>query len=180
MIFHVRQIPSCPGYFVSDTGRVWGRRKELAPYLSRLGGYPRIDIPVNGRCQHVKVHHAVAEAFLGPKPPGAFVCHRNDIPTDNRPANLYYGDASTNMLDAYRNGKHSRRGNRGEKGSAAKLTWKQVRDIRRQHANGGVSHRRLARDYGVVHATIWAILHNVTWQPQRSSATSETASERSR
>lgn len=160
MICHVRAIPSCPGYFVSDTGRVWGPRKELK-LQSRPGGYLRFR---GGRSRHrpkVMVHHAVAEAFIGPKPPGAWVCHRNDVATDNRMENLYYGNSSSNSRDAFRNG---RRSNKGEMGPRAKLTWPQVRAIRHRHALGTATQMELAREYGASKQMVYAIVHHFTWK----------------
>lgn len=56
--------------------------------------------------RNVLVHILVAEAFIGPRPPGMDVCHFNDVKTDNRPENLRYDTRSANMLDAVRNGTH--------------------------------------------------------------------------
>ena len=162
MIFRVRAIPSCPGYFVSETGRVWGkRRKELRPSAR---GTPRrlwFNPQINGRPRQMPIHHAVAEAFLGPKPPGAYVCHHNDDRFDNRVENLYYGNASTNLRDAYRNGCRSAA---GEHHPRAKFTWRQVRAIRKRHAAGGVTIAQSARDYGVSETAIRQIVHNRTWK----------------
>lgn len=159
MIFRVRAIPSCPGYFVSDTGRVWGPRKELK--LRMRGKYLIFSRRLHDRVHDVRVAYIVAEAFLGPKPPGAWVCHRNDVSRDNRVENLYYGNPSTNLADAYRN---RRRSSKGEKGANAKLTWKQVKHIRQQFASGAATQAELARKHGVVPRTIRFILDNTTWK----------------
>lgn len=158
MIFHVRPIPSCPGYFVSDTGRVWGPRKELKPYLWRR--YLVFHPSRNGKQPTVRVAHAVAEAFLGPKPPGAWVCHRNDVATDNRAENLYYGNRKTNTQDAFRN---ARLGWGPERNPQAKLTWEAVADIRRDYAAGGVTQKQLAKNYGVCPRVIWYVVNHKRW-----------------
>lgn len=158
MILHVRPIPSCPGYFVSDTGRVWGPRKELS--LSNRG-YPEFSPHVAGRHQTVAVAHAVAEAFLGPKPLGAFVCHRNDNRQDNHPENLYYGDAHTNNLDTYRNGGRSAK---GEAHPQTSLTWKEVAEIRRRYSAGGVTQAQLGKEYGVQQPAISRIVQQRRWR----------------
>lgn len=163
MICHVRPIPSCPGYFVSDTGRVWGPRKELR-FFNGTRGYLVFAGPrQNGRRQKsCFVHHVVAEAFVGPKPLGVFVCHHNDKRHDNRAENLYYGNASTNALDAFRNGRsHALT---GEEASNAKLTRAQVESIRRQYATGGITQKRLAKNHGVSFQNIHEIVHHHTWK----------------
>lgn len=159
MICHIRAIPSCPGYFVSDTGRVWGPRKELK-LQNDADGYLRFTGPGPRSQPKVLVHHAVAEAFLGPKPSSGWVCHRDDARTDNRVANLYYGNAHTNNLDTFRNGGRSQA---GEAHAHAKLTWNQVTAIRQQHKSGAATRRELARQYHVHERTIGRILQNLRW-----------------
>ena len=108
-----------PGYEVGDLGNIRsidrlvidknGRRlnyKGRVKKLRRSSGYLTVDLgwyePTH------KVHRLVAAAFLGPRPPGAFVCHRNDDKADNRPDNLYYGSNRSNSRDKVLNGKQQR------------------------------------------------------------------------
>jgi hypothetical protein len=59
-----------------------------------------------GKEQKRYVHSLVAEAFIGPRPPGLEVCHGDGIPTNNRPENLRYGSHGSNLLDRVRHGTH--------------------------------------------------------------------------
>jgi hypothetical protein len=54
---------------------------------------------------------------------------------------------------------------RGENNANAKLTWVGVRRARQLYDNGkaGRSIGSLAREFGVRHATMWAILRDKTW-----------------
>ena len=52
------------------------------------------------------VHHLVAEAFIGPRPEGMLVLHRDDDPFNNTVENLCYGTYSQNMRDKVANGNH--------------------------------------------------------------------------
>ena len=65
-------------------------------------GYPTINL---GR-KRTRVHVVVLEAFVGPRPPGAHGCHRDDDKENNTVANLYWGSRSDNMIDLVRNGNH--------------------------------------------------------------------------
>lgn len=60
----------------------------------------------DGQGSPVGVHVLVAEAFVGPRPPGLWALHKNDLPSDNRPENLYWGTQVQNAQDALRNGRH--------------------------------------------------------------------------
>ena len=160
MIFHVRQIPSCPGYFVSDTGRVWGPRKELR-LQANADGYLRFTGPGPRGQPKTLVHHVVAEAFLGAKPVGAWVCHRNDLRTDNRMANLYYGDVYTNNSDTFRNGGRSLA---GEAHTHARLTWNQVKRIRQEQNIDRTRLLGLAGQYGVSERAIRHVVERTNWQ----------------
>lgn len=50
------------------------------------------------------VHRLVLLTFVGPCPTGKLACHRNDIKTDNRLVNLYWGTPVQNSKDANHNG----------------------------------------------------------------------------
>jgi hypothetical protein len=59
-----------------------------------------------GSVRNFLVARAMLLAFVGPPPNGKNrACHRNDVPTDDRIDNLYWGSASDNVLDAVRNGR---------------------------------------------------------------------------
>ena len=67
---------------------------DTAGYLTvSIGGRPR------------RIQWLVAAAFIGPRPDGAMVLHGNDVKTDNRAANLRYGDGFDNARDAVINGR---------------------------------------------------------------------------
>lgn len=102
-------------YEVSDHGRVrslpridaqGGRRKLRIFKPSRMDawGHRGIKVRRDGVVRSVYVHHLVLEAFVGPRPPGMIACHWNDVPDDNRLANLRWGTIRDNRLDMIRNG----------------------------------------------------------------------------
>lgn len=83
-----REVPSAPGYTVSDYGRVRSPSGKLIGRASHVRGYVRVCI-AGGR--QVMVHQLVAEAFLGPAE-GRRVRHIDSSdPTNNRLDNLRYG-----------------------------------------------------------------------------------------
>jgi len=97
-------------YEVSDQGRVkslprtTGRRSPEYVLTPKLHDSKKLYLDVHlrdaaGRPHTRKVHHLVAEAFIGPRPPGQIVRHGLGGPSDNRLANLRYGTQAQNRAD---------------------------------------------------------------------------------
>lgn len=90
-------------YEVSDSGRV---RRVVPASGTRPGtilkpqynnrGYARVTLSVGSEKHHEFVHHLVAEAFLGPRPDGMCVDHRDDDKSRNEASNLQYVTLSEN------------------------------------------------------------------------------------
>jgi hypothetical protein len=98
------QIKQFPNYLVSSNGEIislkFGRWKLRSQTLNS-SGYPSITLydEQNGK-KTFKVHHLVCEAFLGPRPEGLVVNHKNGIKTDNRIENLEYCSVAENVHHA--------------------------------------------------------------------------------
>jgi len=101
-----RIIPSFEKYAVSNFGRVkrvtpaFGTRpgRLLTPWLSRKG-YPTVHV---GRKR--EVHVLVALAFLGPRPEGYEINHKDAKPANSYLDNLEYVTHQRNMQHAAENG----------------------------------------------------------------------------
>jgi hypothetical protein len=104
-----RDVAGAEGrYQVSDLGRVRSLRRGecvLKSQLNTNGYLVNYIYPSGGPRKLRSVHTLVAEAFLGPRPNGLDVRHKNDIKTDCRAGNLEYGTRSQNMKDAVKNGR---------------------------------------------------------------------------
>lgn len=110
-----RSIPGVDGYQASNMGRIRsldrlvpysdGRRRTHPGVVLKPGLHPSGHLLVGVGKRTWRVHRLVALAFFGES--DLPVCHKNDIPTDNRVENLYYGTYSDNMHDAVRNGHHA-------------------------------------------------------------------------
>lgn len=103
-----RPIAWAPSYAVSDRGRVMSFRGQqprvLCPSRNQWGylfvGLTRPD----GTRWTRSVHRLVADAFLGPCPPGMETCHNDGDKTNNAPSNLRFDTKSQNALDRVRHG----------------------------------------------------------------------------
>lgn len=128
----------------------------LKPSLT--SGYPFV-VLYRGGPKQVCIHDLVAMAFIGPKPPGFVVNHKNLNKTDNRSCNLEYVTHHENVLHGWENGATER----GENHHLAVLTDDQVREIRRRYATEKVTQAALGDEFGVEQALVSMIVHRKRW-----------------
>lgn len=158
-----RRIEGWPGYWVTNTGRVWSDKsgRWLKPHRNEKG-YPVLQLYDRGRCRGTYVHQLVAAAFLGPKPVGMETRHLNGDKQDNRPENLRYGTPRENRRDAFEHGT-AVCPCVGAENPRAKLDEVAVTEIRNRYAAGGVLLRELGSEYGVSEATVCKIVNRQLW-----------------
>ena len=102
-------------YQVSNTGKVRatnfhgkGIIKIVKPFIDR-DGYSRITLYHYGstKPKMFGAHRLVAFSFI-PNPHNlAFVCHKNDIPSDNHVDNLFWGSHLDNEKDKAQKNRHA-------------------------------------------------------------------------
>lgn len=110
-------IPGYPGYHISKRGRIYSRwdvngkgilnkRYHLKqPHLNKKGRYTiGLSQPGLGTTKWL-VHRLVALVYL-PNPEGLpYVCHKDNVPTNNSVNNLYWGTQKDNMSQASKEGR---------------------------------------------------------------------------
>lgn len=153
-------------YEVSNLGRVkrvkGGRGAQvgfiLNPYLMVIG-YHTVTLSMNSSHarQEKYVHDLVAAAFLGPRPPGHEVNHKDLNKARSHADNLEYLTHAENVNHARKLGMFPI----GERNGQAKLTEEEVKNIRALH--GVVTTRELAKLYKVGHGTISLIQTRKLW-----------------
>ena len=153
---------------------------------ANTNGYGQIT--VHGRNR--STHRFAWQLEHGNIPRGLCVCHTCDVKLCVRVSHLFLGTIADNNRDAARKGRTARgdrhgsrtrperlaRGERhgsrtkpemvprGERSPCAKLTERDVRELRARYAAGGVSQPQLAREYGVTQGAIWCALQGRTWK----------------
>jgi hypothetical protein len=132
------------------------RRRATPRLLSQClrKGYPSVNFW--NRSEYV--HHLVLDAFVGPRKPGQECAHNNGNPTDNRIENLRWATKVENAADRKIHGTVADQS--GEKNGNAKLTTKQVKEIKRDRR----SVNEIAQDYGVSWQTIGDIKKGLKWK----------------
>ena len=172
-----RAVPGYPAYEISDQARVrrchgvrgWAAGHVLRPASMPSGHLYVILTDPTGASRKQFLHRLVALTFIGPPPfTNALVLHHDDVPTNNRPANLYWGTRRENADDARLNrrrdtGPRSQGAQPGEANSSAVLTEDQVRRIRGM-LGLGLCGACVARLHGVRKETVYAIAKGRTWR----------------
>ncbi len=166
-------IPSIPEYAVSSIGRVkslerrlrflskkgkecWRVKKEtILSQQKQNGGYMIVHLHVDSIRRAKTVHSLVAESFIGPRPKGLDVCHRDGKRINNGYKNLKYRTRSVNFKDMHAHGTYYKRV------TASKLKASDVRRIRK--IKGVESASEIATRYGVQPKQIHRIWSGINW-----------------
>ena len=157
-------------YEVSDLGRVRSVDREVTYSDGRVRHYngkllkqsinkkynrPAVILIKDKKRHHKYPHILVAEAFIGERPEGYHVAHKDGDCLNNKLINLRYDTVSQNAIDIYRYGKKSGKG---------KLSIEQVLEIRRLYATGKYKQYDLAKKYNVRQDNISLIVNHKTYQ----------------
>lgn len=157
-----RPIPSVPNHSASSDGEI---RNDLTGLVRKphvcTSGYKNIVFGLRKSrfCRHV--HSLVAEAFYGPRPPGAQVRHLDGIRGNCASSNLAYGSRLENAADRDRHGNTCR----GDKNGNRIVSSDQVEELRALYAAGGVTQYDLADRYGISQAQVNNIVLRKQWRP---------------
>jgi HNH endonuclease len=154
-----RPIPNFPNYEISNLGYVHGSHGELKPWE---GNYLYVTLWRDGEKSRRTVHSLVAEAFIGPCPPGKEVNHKDLKRTNNRWSNLEYKTHRGNIHHAIRHGHKGGKSRFGEENPNNKLSESNVRSIRRKFKRGWTKNE-ISEKYGVTLQMICRIIDGKAW-----------------
>lgn len=143
-------IPGLPGYHITRDGKLYSRFHKSGHSMTntyhllhptiRNSGY----LGVQKKGKYFGIHRLVATVYIPNPDNKPFVCHKNNIRTDNRVENLYWGTHKENMEQMIREGRSSKGSRnpmygvsrRGALNPNSKLTKSQRVEIRQRHKNG--------------------------------------------
>lgn len=172
-----RDIPGFKGYYQASTdgqvrsvdrlipnsvgsGHRLMKGKILNPAVYKNPGYPTVALSMKGKVEYYSVHSLVLLAFVGPCPEGMECRHKNGVKTDNRLENIEWNTRSKNQLDRVEHGTS----NSGERNHHAKLTDRDVLQIRRLYQTGKYTQARLARKFKISASIVSEIVNNKIWR----------------
>lgn len=88
----------------TNGGKLQKKLCQIIPTRIYEAGYPTASICFNGKKYSKGVHVLIAEAFIGPRPEGMQVNHKDGVKTNFSPDNLEYCTPLENMRHGFRLG----------------------------------------------------------------------------
>ena len=153
-----KSIPNFPDYSASNMGRIKRTKAGYRTYIGKIiapykchNGYHRVSLYRNRKEYRKRIHSIIMETFIGIKPKGLQVNHKNRIKIDNRLDNLEYVTFQQNMSHACA----------GEKNPSSKLKSIDVKNIR--FLSNIVPQIKIAELYNVTPTNISAIINRKIW-----------------
>ncbi len=154
-----KAAPGCPGYDVSNLGRIRSNRGVLRPNYSQE--YPYVTIHGGGKRRTVRIHTLICEAFHGPRPtPAHEVAHEDGIPANVSSDNLRWSTRSANMADKNKHGTAQI----GDRNGNVILNDDLIRQIRATYQFRKFGLVRTARKFGIGKRTVHQIINGETWR----------------
>jgi hypothetical protein len=148
-------------YLISNYGRVYSlRSKRVLHTVTRRGGYKYLYLWHEGRRVGCFVHGLVAELFVGVRPKGLIVRHKDGDGSNNIYNNLHYGTHAQNYADRIDHGTDQF----GEKNPNVKLNWQIVDLMREEYAKGILNQSEVGRLFNLRLSTSYKVLTHRSWR----------------
>ena len=120
--------------------------------------YAHVILSLNGKHTTGHIHQLAAKTFIGKRPYGCEVMHKDGNLLNNHVSNLIYGTRKDNMAMAIEHGTTTR----GIKNPMAKLTNNNVNRVKRLYKKG-MFQREIGDVFGVSQSCISSILKGKSW-----------------
>lgn len=154
-----------------ETGTIYGNRGPGGFLLSEprqlegclISGYLTSTLHLGGMHRQIRHNRLVWIAAHGVPEPEMAICHRNDVKTDNRLANLYLATSEQNSSDAKKTGRYRT----GQANGRAKLSDSQRHTICDDYRAGGETIYILAAKYGISKSRVSQIVREDDWTRRR-------------
>lgn len=155
-----RSVPGFVNYEISSWGNVRNQKTGRVLLPGYVRGYAVVSVCRDGTTKTIRIHHTMAEVFLGEPPfQGALAAHNDGVKTNNVVRNIRWASDVENQKDRVRHDTQLC----GSRVFGAKLTESQIPTIR-VRVNGGETCQSVADDYGVSESTIHLIKKGKIWR----------------
>lgn len=85
---YTKQIKNIPGYYITTTGKVIGKRGKELKQITNRSGYAYIPLYLNGKIVNRFIHRLVYQTFIGEIEKGYTIDHIDENKKNNRLENL--------------------------------------------------------------------------------------------
>jgi hypothetical protein len=158
--YNIRKVPNFPEYFATECGRVISMQTG-SPYFINgkidKDGYRNLTLYREGKPYYFKNSRIIALTYLGERPRGSVIRHKDGNPLNDAKTNLEYCTQQENISDKKKHGTELL----GERHFGSKLTEKQVREILK--LVGTKKTKELAEMFGVSPSCVCDIKAGRTW-----------------
>ncbi len=151
-------------YSISNFGRIRRDKKCSKVKIGHIlrpcknKGYYQISLLKNKVRRHYEIHSLIANAFIGIRPIGMQVNHKDGNSENNNLLNLEYVTPAQNMKHARDMGKY-----REENNGRVKFTREQIISMRKEYSCGGIRQIDLVKKYKISKAWLSMILNRKYW-----------------
>jgi hypothetical protein len=171
----LRPIPGYEDYFASDTGYIYSTKYGETPRLRKgtlnQSGYFQLEVSQNRVRKMRTVHTLIALTYIGERPTGLTINHKDGDKLNNAPSNLEYITFQENIRHAVANGLFTTAISNQRR---RKVTIEMAEDVRK--LLNTMTYGELAKKHGVGKDTIWKIASNkISWLPPKDEALSAPA-----
>ena len=158
--YEVRQVGQTH-YYISKCGELITTKFGFPRILpgSLIGGYRGATLCYEGFRDLTRHHHLVMRWWVGPRPEGMVINHKDGVKINNRLENLEYCTPKENREHA----KLHRLYHSGDRHAGSKLSNEAVELLKRAYAVG-MSLNQLARAFEVDKKAISQVLNGTTWR----------------
>lgn len=147
--------------------RFWSKVKRAGPdecwewqAYRDPNGYGRIGFAGRSNTTASRVSWALQ---VGPIPEGLFVLHHCDNPPCVNVRHLYVGTPKQNMRDFMERGQGDYGDRRGSKNANARLSERDVIEMRRERSERGTSYSNIGAQFGITTQYAWLIVNGKRW-----------------
>ncbi len=157
-----KEIPEWPDYMASNLGHLYSKkkRKVMIQHQCHPFGYLGITLCRNGKRIHKMVHPLIISSFIGPRPEGLEINHKDSNPKNNNIENLEYVTHGQNMKHGYDVGNKIRP--KGELHPMTSLTDKTVIFVRSLKTKG-LKNIDIHKLTGIEASTISRLVNHKIW-----------------
>jgi len=109
----------------------------------------------------IRAHRISYEIYKDKIPENMCVCHHCDNPSCVNPDHLFIGTDLDNNRDMMMKGRANK--SSGESNGQSKLTWRNVKEIRRLNKSNKLSQEEIAKKFGISRPAVQKIVYNLVW-----------------